>query len=141
MVSRLFRPRVAFWLPKTWRARTRDRGGRGANGNFSALICDFFPIVRNSRPGKCGPRTAAGRTSQFRGPHYNANFLTLGGPQFMTSRAAFGPRAALFTPLHYIKYGLESRTGGSKGGRGRSYFKDAVLQKYTVPKVIYATQN
>jgi hypothetical protein len=37
--------------------------------------------------------------SQFRGPHYNANFWTLGGPQFMTSRAAFGPRAALLTPL------------------------------------------
>ena len=48
---------------------------------------------------KCGPRTAAGRTSQFRGPHYNAHFWTLGGPQFMTSRATFGSRAALFTPL------------------------------------------
>ena len=45
------------------------------------------------------PANRAGRTSQFRGPHYNANFWTLGGPQFMTSRAAFGPRAALFTPL------------------------------------------
>ena len=38
-------------------------------------------------------------TSQLCGPHYNANFWTLGGPHLMTLRAAFGPRAALLTPL------------------------------------------
>ena len=55
----------------------------------------------------CGPRVTtqvrpasrAGRTSQLRGPHCNANFWTLGGPHFMASRATFGPRAALFTSL------------------------------------------
>ena len=52
------------------------------------------------------PANHAGRTSQFRGPHYNANFWTLDGPQFMTSRAAFGPRAALVTPL---LYGINTR--------------------------------
>ena len=109
-----------FGSRKTWRAAASIASSwpLGLGGKKP-----FFPFVRNSRPGgegggrgckwknfQCGPRATtevrptnrAGRTSQFRGPHYNANFWTLGGPQFMTSRrAAFGPRAALFTPLIY----------------------------------------
>ena len=69
----------------------------------------IFQCQCGPRATTCGPRAAtqvrpasrAGRTSQFRGPQYNAHFWTLGGPHFMASRATFGPRATLFTPLGY----------------------------------------
>ena len=77
-------------------------------GRVLRNISDIFQC--GPRATTCGPRAAtqvrpasrAGRTSQFRGPHYNAHFWTLGGPHFMASRATFGPRAALFTSLFYI---------------------------------------
>ena len=116
VVSRLFRPRAEFWVPKNLAGRSI------ASSSWPGVICyekrcgnarecqlltgggganrKLWSAARPSRATlKCGPRRSAGRTSQFRGPHYNTNFWTLGRPQSMTSRAAFGPRAALLTPL------------------------------------------
>ena len=110
VVSRLFRPRATFWVPKTWRAAASIASSWPLGGNcwpvtIFNLKMPFFPFVRNSRPGGGGANGKGGR-----------------GPHFTISRAAL--QCSFLDPRRATIHDVAGRIWPA----GRTFYITALMQ-------------